>query len=142
MTGDIRWISPFHPRMTSLQVTKTIYYTNSSQKNYSSPSNRGKKKMPTQTRQTDLTNPIQDEVDKLTSTTSSSSDSSSSAADAAASGTEHPSKVTGQYHSMKGSVVETIGNTAGWEEWKESGRREHEQGQRELEDAEQLFPIE
>ncbi|KAI9038249.1 uncharacterized protein KD926_011188 [Aspergillus affinis] len=108
--------------------------------------------MPTQTRQTDLLNnpptsktaadnPSSSARDPLTSNQEETL--SPTTRDASSdSGPEHPSKVTGQYHSVKGTVVEMIGNTTGSEAWRESGRREHEQGERELEDAEQLFPIE
>lgn len=96
--------------------------------------------MPTQTRQTDLLN----STPKSSDPTPQASQPSAKKEDEHENEneTEHPSKVTGQYHSMKGSLVEAIGNTTGSEAWKEAGRREYEQGQRELEDAEQLFPIE
>lgn len=97
--------------------------------------------MPTQTRQTDLNSAPKPQSEDANLTTTASSNAVAATGEGSEA-TEHPSKVTGQYHSMKGSVVEVIGNTTGSQEWKEAGKREHEQGQRELEDAEQLFPIE
>ncbi|KAH9913553.1 uncharacterized protein BXZ73DRAFT_106894 [Epithele typhae] len=51
------------------------------------------------------------------------------------SSTGEPNKSTGQYHSLKGTVVETVGNVTGSESWQTSGKQEHVQGETEYKAA-------
>ena len=46
-----------------------------------------------------------------------------------------PSKVSGQFHSTKGSVVETVGNLTGSTEWQQSGMEERVRGESEYKAA-------
>lgn len=39
------------------------------------------------------------------------------------------SQSTGQYHSVKGTVVETVGNLTGATSWQQSGKQEHAEGE-------------
>ncbi|KAJ7914314.1 hypothetical protein B0H13DRAFT_2003211 [Mycena leptocephala] len=47
-----------------------------------------------------------------------------------------PSKTVGQYHSVKGTVVEMIGHMVGSTLWQKSGRDEHMAGEAEIQAAE------
>lgn len=46
------------------------------------------------------------------------------------SSSNEPNQTSGNYHSIKGQVVEAIGNATGAESWQSSGKQEHAQGER------------
>ncbi|KAG9078317.1 hypothetical protein FRC06_008423 [Ceratobasidium sp. 370] len=46
-----------------------------------------------------------------------------------------PNKGTGQYHSIKGTAVEGIGNLTGATSWQQSGKEEHASGEAEIKAA-------
>ncbi|KAG5635086.1 hypothetical protein H0H81_012485 [Sphagnurus paluster] len=46
-----------------------------------------------------------------------------------------PSQYSGQYHSLKGNVVEAIGDLTGATSWQQSGKQEHAQGETEYKAA-------
>ena len=41
------------------------------------------------------------------------------------------SQYSGQFHSVKGNLVEAVGNATGWDNWRQSGKEEHAQGEAE-----------
>ncbi|KAJ7258795.1 hypothetical protein B0H12DRAFT_1109585 [Mycena haematopus] len=47
-----------------------------------------------------------------------------------------PSKLAGQYHSVKGTLVEMVGHLTGATSWQKSGRDEHTAGEAEIQAAE------
>ncbi|KAA1472284.1 hypothetical protein DENSPDRAFT_838505 [Dentipellis sp. KUC8613] len=66
---------------------------------------------------------------------SSNANQQTSNAGAEQTNTPQPSKMTGQFHSVKGTVVEMIGDATGATSWQTSGREEHLRGEREIQDA-------
>ncbi|KAI9464369.1 hypothetical protein HD554DRAFT_2121898 [Boletus coccyginus] len=48
---------------------------------------------------------------------------------------QDPSKVTGQFHSIKGTVVESAGDMTGSQAWSQAGKEEHARGEGEYKAA-------
>ncbi|KIL63442.1 hypothetical protein M378DRAFT_179264 [Amanita muscaria Koide BX008] len=48
---------------------------------------------------------------------------------------DEPTKTSGQYHSVKGTVVEAVGNMTGSDSWQQSGKEEHSKGEAETKAA-------
>ncbi|KAF9475468.1 hypothetical protein BDN70DRAFT_883667 [Pholiota conissans] len=46
-----------------------------------------------------------------------------------------PNKTSGQFHSVKGTAVETVGNLTGATSWQQSGKEEHAAGEGEYKAA-------
>ncbi|KAG5350678.1 hypothetical protein E4T56_gene16577 [Termitomyces sp. T112] len=50
-------------------------------------------------------------------------------------GSDDSSKTSGQFHSVKGNVVEGVGNMTGNTSWQQSGKQEHAAGEAETKSA-------
>ncbi|KAF7357285.1 hypothetical protein MSAN_01323900 [Mycena sanguinolenta] len=62
--------------------------------------------------------------------------SSHNSQDIAGDNAPKPSKIAGQYHSVKGTLVEMVGHLTGATSWQKSGRDEHMAGEAEIQAAE------
>ncbi|KIY69565.1 hypothetical protein CYLTODRAFT_420632 [Cylindrobasidium torrendii FP15055 ss-10] len=65
-----------------------------------------------------------------------SSQSTNTNSQAASAPQSTPSKLRGQYHSVRGTLFEAIGDALGWSSWSNSGRDEHRSGEAEIQAAE------